>query len=64
LQAQRRRPGPIGDLARDVFIDPAWPDDATSVEDLHDYLWLEGACDDALKALRQAWEEFEAEVAG
>jgi uncharacterized protein YozE (UPF0346 family) len=64
LQAQRREDGPVGDLARDVFIDPTWPDDAASVEDLEDYLWCEGACDDALKALRQAWEEFEAAERG
>lgn len=61
LGQQRERSDPVGDLARDAFDDKethklntleAWLAHLDSME--------VRACDGALKACRQAWQEFEA----
>jgi hypothetical protein len=61
LKLQGDRDDPIGDLARDVALDPRWPLRAKTVEAYERYLARRGADPDAIAALFDAWAEYDAE---
>ncbi len=54
------RDDPIGDLARDAKRDKNFPKQATTAHELTAYLTINGACHDAVEALRKAWKSFKA----
>jgi hypothetical protein len=60
LMGQRRRPDPIGDLARDAALDPKWPCRSRTLQGFQHHLEHMGACDGAELALEDAWSEWEA----
>jgi uncharacterized protein YozE (UPF0346 family) len=57
LKAQARRDDPVGDLAKDMMQDSAWPTRASSYGRFRNHLTTKGACRDAHEALREAWRE-------
>ena len=61
LSLQAERQDPIGDLARDVAVDPRWPRSAKTVESYEQYLAQRGADPNAIAALFDAWAEYDAE---
>lgn len=58
LRRQQRRDDPVGDLARDVAIDPDWPRGVRSLAAFDRYLESCGACDGAHRSLRRAYAEW------
>jgi len=62
LMLQIKRDSPVGDLARDAKTDfgyrGGWPFDAIDIDAYRQYLLRMGACDGALDALDDAWEEW------
>lgn len=58
LERQQERDDPIGDLARDALADRSFPVAATMLVQLREYLELQRASPDALRALDGAWMEF------
>ncbi|MBE3597759.1 MAG: hypothetical protein IMX02_02800 [Limnochordaceae bacterium] len=61
LRRQWRRDDPVGDLARDVRLDPDWPGRARRPQTYRRYLEQCGACEGALRALERAWVEWRLE---
>lgn len=61
LDRQRDRDDSVGDLARDVRVDPCWPAGCRIVR-LHEHLAWWGACEGAHRSLEQAWREWEMEL--
>lgn len=59
LKLQKRREDPVGDLANDVTRDPDFPRRCSDPEQLDDYLWSQGACDPARRALTRALAEYQ-----
>lgn len=59
LKGQRKREDPVGDLARDVYADTAWPQRARRFEEVQQHLEYMDACDGAYEAANRAWYEFE-----
>lgn|SRR5215475_2130082 len=60
LMHNRWRSDPIGDLARDVYLDRKWNKKAANIVEVQ--LCLPAtACKDAVKALRAAWKEYDRE---
>lgn len=57
LTHQLERDDPIGDLARDIKRDSAFPASG-SIRAARLHLSLYGACGEALRALDEAWSEF------
>lgn len=57
LEGQRRRNDPVGDLAGDVLGDEGFPLGASTRREVEDY--LEGYGSHVIRAVRQAWREFE-----
>lgn len=60
LDQQKGRADPIGDLASDVMHDDRFPSDASSLASAKRYLVSRHAPREALEALKEAWQEFEA----
>jgi len=60
LEQQKGRDGPIGDLASDVMHDDGFPSDTPSLASAKRYLVSRHASREALRALKDAWQEFEA----
>ena len=58
LSKQSRRDDPIGDLSKDCMRDKSFPVTTTSEDRLRDHLRWNYACDEALVALDEAFEEF------
>lgn len=58
LRAQRRRPDPVGDLARDAASDDTWPTSANSLPRLLAYLTARGATFAAKRDCYRAWLQF------
>jgi uncharacterized protein YozE (UPF0346 family) len=58
LLRQAGRDDPVGDLANDSMRDTSFPVSVTSEEPLRNHLRRESACDEALVALDEAFEEF------
>jgi hypothetical protein len=54
----------IGDLARDTLADPDWPRGPGSLARYEGRLEDAGACDGAVRALREAWARYEQERRG
>lgn len=63
LMTQVARSGPIGDLARDVQADEAFPAMQTKLNKLRYYLHSQMACDGAIAALRDAYAEWRSHAA-
>ena len=59
VQRYRRKDTPLGDLARDMEMDPQFPKNATNKEEILDYLKGRYACAGAVKALVRAWGIYE-----
>jgi uncharacterized protein YozE (UPF0346 family) len=59
LADQRHRNDGVGDLARDVHRDQAFPTHASTREDVEAYLSRHGF--HIIRAFRQAWREFSAQ---
>ena len=59
VQRYRRKDTPLGDLARDMEMDPKFPENATTKEEILDYLKGRYACAGAVKALVKAWGIYE-----
>lgn len=62
LREQKSRYDPVGDLARDAFTapDPDMPRGTTTREQWQLYLQMHRACDGAMDALDDAWDEYDA----
>jgi len=58
LSEQRERDDPVGDLAGDAARDRKFPEIDSRVK-LMNYLFSRMACDDALRAAKRAWKEYE-----
>ncbi len=58
LAEQAQRETATGDLARDVVQNPHWPAGGTTVEAFAEHLRRQRACDEAMQALRQAWQSY------
>lgn len=58
LMQQLDRDEPIGDLANDIKRDSSYPIATDSIKIIKAYLISQGACDQALQALEESWEEF------
>lgn len=59
LALQKNRDDAIGDLASDVARDRDWHDsNRLTLGDRIAYLRVKGACDDAIRALQDAWREW------
>jgi hypothetical protein len=58
LKQQAKRDDPVGDLAGDVSRDSYWPHRG-GLRTYIQHLTNHGACEDAIKALKQAWREYE-----
>jgi uncharacterized protein YozE (UPF0346 family) len=59
LEKNRWREDPIGDLARDAHGDNGWPKGRLDLKDFKSYLAQRGACEEAKRALRRAWSEYQ-----
>ena len=57
LMRQLERDDPIGDLARDIKRDSAFPASGSLLE-IRLHLGSLGACGEAVRALDEAWSEF------
>jgi 5-methylcytosine-specific restriction endonuclease McrA len=57
LKRQRKREDPIGDLARDVARDKAFPIQSEVLDSMQAHLLHNRACAEALQALEEAWTE-------
>lgn len=58
LLKQKDRNDPIGDLANDMISDKSFPFDSNSHERIRKYLIFKGACDEAIQALTESFNEF------
>ncbi len=58
LGGQAKRNTATGDLARDAAEDPHWPAGGTTMADFAEHLRRQRASDDAMQALRQAWQSY------
>jgi uncharacterized protein YozE (UPF0346 family) len=59
LDAQRNRDDPVGDLAEDILRDEGFPLSASTKREVENY--FEGYRSHVIRAVRQAWREFEGE---
>lgn len=59
LETQRDRNDPVGDLAEDILRDKSFPLSASTKREVEDY--FEGYGSHVVRAVRQAWREFEPE---
>ncbi len=59
VQRYRRKDTPLGDLARDMEMDPNFPKDATTKEEILAYLNGRFACTGAVKTFEKAWKIYE-----
>ncbi|WP_052224104.1 YozE family protein [Comamonas testosteroni] len=59
LERHKGKNSPVGDLAVDVFGDKKFPVAVKSVEEAVSYLHSRFASDGAVKAMQQAWRQFE-----
>ncbi len=64
LRQQHARQDPVGDLARDMRRDHAWPPSATTLRAFERHLKCMGACDGAVNALQRAFTEWQSGAAG
>ena len=64
LSKQAKRDDPVGDLSNDCQRDHTFPTSTTSEDRLRRHLRFKSACDEALVALDQAFEEFKAAPKG
>jgi uncharacterized protein YozE (UPF0346 family) len=58
LVKQKDRSDPIGDLSNDVQRDKGFPRESSSLEKIRGYFINQFACDEAIQALEEAYEEF------
>ncbi len=58
LKKQSMRDDPVGDLAKDAQYDSSVPSGNASIEDWQLHLENRRACDDAMRTLEEAWEEY------
>ena len=56
VQRYRRNDTPLGDLARDMELDPKFPKDATTKEEILAYMKGRQACARAVRRLEKAWK--------
>ncbi len=59
LERHKGKNSPVGDLADDIFGDEKFPVAVKSVEEAVSYLHSRFASDGAVKAMQQAWRQFE-----
>ena len=59
VQRYRRKDTPLGDLARDMELDPKFPKDATTKEEILAYMRGRQACARAVRRLERAWKIYE-----
>jgi hypothetical protein len=64
LMKARLRDGPTRDLRDDIKRDEGWPSEVMSYGDAKAYLTRQGACGEAIDALRTAWRSFSARHKG
>ncbi len=62
LRQQHTRQDPVGDLARDMRRDHAWPPRANTPRTFERHLERMGACDGANEALQRAFTEWQTEA--
>jgi uncharacterized protein YozE (UPF0346 family) len=58
LKKQKDRDDPIGDLANDSLSDKSFPTESDSLEKIKTHLIVKNACDEAIQALKEAFDEF------
>ena len=59
LRTQTHRTDVVGDLARDCYLDRRWPKMKVNLAAFQKYLGGRSAKAEALKALREAYSEYE-----
>lgn len=62
IEGQKGRNDPIGDLAKDIWGDREFPVATRTRAEVQRYMEKHGAIPDAIKALKEAWREFSAQV--
>jgi uncharacterized protein YozE (UPF0346 family) len=62
LKKQKERDDPIGDLANDALRDKSFPMETNSSKVIKNYLLFKEACDEAIQALAEAYEEFKTKI--
>ena len=55
---QKRRVGPLGELAKECLTDKNFPIHAKQFDEIVEYFELKNASKEDLKALHEAWNEF------
>jgi uncharacterized protein YozE (UPF0346 family) len=50
---------PEGDFARDLKSDSNFPHDSNSVEIIGSYLYMSGACDEAINVFKNLWNDYQ-----
>jgi len=58
LKKQKDRDDPIGDLANDVLTDSSFPLETDSYKIIKNHLIFKRACDEAIQALKEAYDEY------
>ena len=58
VQRYRRKDTPLGDLARDMEMDPKFPQGAATREEIFGYMKGRHACDGAVRTLEKAWKYY------
>jgi uncharacterized protein YozE (UPF0346 family) len=59
LATRKNEDSPVGDLARDALRDDGFPRSSRMLTAFERYLIRRNACDGAIRALREAWEDYE-----
>src|SRR5690606_32808062 len=62
LKKQKERDDPIGDLANDALTDKSFPTETDSLKIIKDHLMFSRACDEAIQALNEAFDEFKSNI--
>ncbi len=60
LEKRKGRDSVVGDLAGDVLSDKDFPAEATTLDEIKGYMQRHAASGGALKALSEAWQQFQA----
>lgn len=58
LLTQSNRGDIVSDLVSDIKDDSNFPKNSTDINIMREYLESKGACDGAIEALNEAWNEF------
>ena len=62
LIKQTKRDDPIGDLANDALRDKTFPVESSSLKLIKAHLKFKSACDEAIQALEEAFDEFKPKI--